>query len=424
MKRNFTSKINENRPGYKETFAGWIPNDWKYVRAQDITELSAGGTPSTSVDEYWGGDILWMRSGDLNLKRVCDVKGRITNKGLENSSAILIPKHSVLIGLAGQGKTRGTVAINEVELAANQSVAAFIPDKTKTHYLYIFYDLEHRYNELRRLSTGEGGRGGLNLKILGNLRFALPPLIEQQEIVEILTTWNKAIDLVGKQIEAKQRLKKWLMQQLLTGKMRFPGFDDEWDSVKLGEIGDFSKGSGIRKSELLEYGIPCIRYGEIYTSHDFVIKEFYSFISLEVAATSTNIFNGDILFAGSGETPEEIGKCVAYLGEEEAYTGGDVIVLRLSKGDPRYMGYSLNHDVVNRQKYMYGQGHSVVHIYSRFLKDIEIPFPPIEEQKKIAGLLDAVDLEIDRLYHKLFFMQQLKQGLMQKLLTGEVRVKV
>ena len=145
------------------------------VRLREIAKLSAGGTPSTTHSEYWGGNIPWMCSGDLNLRRVFSVKGRITEIGLKNSSTKYVPKHSVLIGLAGQGKTRGTVAINEIELCTNQSVASIMPDVNKAYYKYLYVNLDSRYEELRRLSAGDGGRGGLNLSLLGNLPIILPP---------------------------------------------------------------------------------------------------------------------------------------------------------------------------------------------------------------------------------------------------------
>ena len=119
----------ENRPGYKKTKVGWIPEDWECLRIKDIANLTAGGTPSTRYSKYWNGTIAWMSSGEVNLKRVFDVKRRVTEEGLKNSSTKLISKHSVLVGLAGRGKTRGTVAVNEIDLCTNQSIAAIIPNK-------------------------------------------------------------------------------------------------------------------------------------------------------------------------------------------------------------------------------------------------------------------------------------------------------
>jgi type I restriction enzyme S subunit len=104
--------------------------DWEEVLLGSIANLTAGGTPSTKHPDYWGGNIPWMNSGEINLKKVFGVEGRITDLGLKKSSTKIIPADSVLIALAGQGKTRGTVAINRIELCTNQSIAAVMPDSS------------------------------------------------------------------------------------------------------------------------------------------------------------------------------------------------------------------------------------------------------------------------------------------------------
>ena len=113
-----------------------------------------------------------------------------------------------------------------------------------------------------------------------------------------------------------------------------------------------------------------------------------------VAATSLPIETGDLLFAGSGETVEEIGRCAAYLDKEEAYAGGDVIVLRPTGQNPVYLGHLMNHPVVSQQKARMGQGDAVVHIYINNLAQVQIELPPIEEQRAIAAVLSDMDAEI------------------------------
>lgn len=200
-------------------FAGF-DREWGEHRLGKVAKLTAGGTPSTLVPEYWGGDVRWMNSGEIHLKRIYEVENRITQKGLENSSAKLIPVNSVLIALAGQGKTRGTVAINKIELSTNQSVAAVMPNEKILDYEYLFYNLDARYEEMRRLSTGDGGRGGLNLKLLGSIRVMAPSLPEQCRIAEVFRECDSEIELQYKKLSALQQQKKGLMQRLLTGQVR------------------------------------------------------------------------------------------------------------------------------------------------------------------------------------------------------------
>lgn len=196
---------------------------------------------------------------------------------------------------------------------------------------------------------------------------------------------------------------------------------EEWEIKSLDDIGDFSKGKGISKMEISSSGKPCIRYAEIYTKYDFYTDHLESYVSEESALNSREISYGDLLFAGSGETLEDIGKCVAYLGKEDAFAGGDIVILRPKKEHARYLGFLLNHSVANRQKYKLGQGHSVVHIYSSGLKKLKVPLPPIKEQQKIATILSTWDRAIAKQEQLITAKQEFKKGLMQLLLTGKKR---
>ncbi|RZT23604.1 restriction endonuclease subunit S [Fictibacillus sp. BK138] len=198
-------------PGFSEK--------WNELTIGDFSQVSAGGTPSTRKKEYWGGEIRWMNSGELNMKMIFDVEGRITEEGLKNSSTHVIPEKCVLIGLAGQGKTRGTIAINMVELCTNQSIAAIYPSNNHSSK-YLYYNLDNRYKELRGLSTGDGGRGGLNLKIIKSLKIALPSLEEQIAIAKVLSDMDAEIQGLTQKLKKYQFIKQGMMNNLLTGKVR------------------------------------------------------------------------------------------------------------------------------------------------------------------------------------------------------------
>jgi type I restriction enzyme, S subunit len=210
MQRLLTGEV--RFPGFKE--------EWQEHILGSIAHLTTGGTPSTRIKEYWGGEIRWMNSGEIHKKRIYEVENRITKAGLDNSSAKLLPVNSVLIALAGQGKTRGTVAINKAELSTNQSVAAIMPNENILHHEYLFYDLDSRYEELRKLSTGDGGRGGLNLGLLSSIRVKAPSVDEQIRISDVLCECDTEIMLLTEYINVLKLQKKGLMQRLLTGEVR------------------------------------------------------------------------------------------------------------------------------------------------------------------------------------------------------------
>jgi len=202
--------------------------EWERCKVKDFTKVVAGATPSTSNKEYWGGDIRWMNSGELNLKRVYEVQGRITQLGYEKTSTKIIPPQSVLIGLAGQGKTRGTAAINYIELCTNQSIASILPsDKYYPEFLY--QNIESRYKELRDISSGDGGRGGLNLQMIYNLNIPYCSISEQRKIGDFLCLLDQRIETQRKIIEDLKKLKDAIRTKLFTS---LESHCNEYDEIR------------------------------------------------------------------------------------------------------------------------------------------------------------------------------------------------
>ena len=195
-----------------------------------------------------------------------------------------------------------------------------------------------------------------------------------------------------------------------------------WKIKKLGEIGVFFKGKGVPKNKITDTGFKCLTYGDLYTKYDFVIEGVKSFIDKETALISQEIRYGDICFAGSGETLEDIGKCATFIDDEIGYAGGDIIVFRTEQ-NPIVMSYLLNSDIAKKQKFSMGQGHSVVHIYSSQLEMLKLSIPPLEEQEKIAEILLNCDKAIRLTTQIITQLKQRNQGLAQQLLTGEKRIK-
>ena len=170
-----------------------------------------------------------------------------------------------------------------------------------------------------------------------------------------------------------------------------------WREARLGDLGDFSKGSGITKNEIVESGVPCILYGELYTKHNLTIKKFHSFIKDKDLNKYVLIKDNSVLFSGSGETREEIGKCASFNYDIKVCAGGDVIIFSIEpeKLDAKFASFYLNTEG-RKQINRLGQGNSIVHIYSRFLQTVKIPLPPLPEQKAIASLLEEWDMAIEK----------------------------
>ena len=196
----------------------------------------------------------------------------------------------------------------------------------------------------------------------------------------------------------------------------------DWEVTSIEELGPMSKGFGISRAESLTGNIPAVRYGEIYTNHNDYIRSFTSFISVETAKRARRINSGDLLFTASGETKEGIGKCVAFIDDYEAYAGGDIIIVSTTDQDSMFLGYALNSPIAKKQKTNFGQGDTVVHISAHTLGLVQVPLPPLKEQKRIAEVLSHFDEHIDNLVALLEKRKQVKAATMQALLSGTTRL--
>lgn len=192
--------------------------EWK--KLGEVAECLAGATPRTSNSSYWeNGTIPWMSSGEVSKGFVYDTEKKITQEGYDSCSTKVVPRDTVVIALAGQGKTRGTVAITKVELCTNQSLCSIVSnDDINSHYLY--YYLKGQYQKLRDISSGEGTRGGLNLKMIRDFRIPVPSLKIQSRIVQVLDNFDKVCNGLNiglpKEIELRQKQYEYFREKLLT----------------------------------------------------------------------------------------------------------------------------------------------------------------------------------------------------------------
>ncbi|ORO44773.1 restriction endonuclease subunit S [Streptococcus oralis] len=192
--------------------------EWKTLG--EVAECLAGATPRTSNSSYWeNGTIPWMSSGEVSKGFVYDTEKKITQEGYDSCSTKVVPRDTVVIALAGQGKTRGTVAITKVELCTNQSLCSIVSnDDINSHYLY--YYLKGQYQKLRDISSGEGTRGGLNLKMIRDFRIPVPSLKIQSRIVQVLDNFDMVCNDLNiglpKEIELRQKQYEYFREKLLT----------------------------------------------------------------------------------------------------------------------------------------------------------------------------------------------------------------
>jgi type I restriction enzyme S subunit len=203
---------------YKDTEIGKTPKTWEKTTIDKECLVGTGGTPSRTTEEYFGGNIPWVKSTEVDYNVITSTEETITKKGVENSNAKVYPADSLVIALYGQGTTRGKCALLGIDAAVNQACAV-IQSKGRIHIPYLFYWCQHSYSQIRSLSQG-ANQSNLNMGIVRSLELPLPPPSEQKKIVEILSTTDKKLELEKSERLRLERIKRGLMDLLLTGKIR------------------------------------------------------------------------------------------------------------------------------------------------------------------------------------------------------------
>jgi predicted type I restriction-modification enzyme, S subunit len=391
-----------------------IPQGWEVKKISDFTDCTAGGTPNTQIPAYWGGKIPWMSSGELHNKQIYDVAERITQAGLENSSTKFIPKNSVLIGLAGQGKTRGTVAISKISLCTNQSIAAIFPNNNFCPE-FLLYNLENRYDELRSLSAGDGGRGGLNLHIIKNIEILFPPKVEQERIAQVLGDMDELISAKCELLGKKRAIKQAAAQQLLTPK-------PHWHTATLGKIAKFRRGSFPQPYGLAKwYGgsgaYPFVQVADV-ANKNFKLNEITNQTISKIAQQfSVFVPSGTVLVTLQGS----IGRVA--ITQYDSYVDRTLAIFEnyLLDIDKIFFAYKLHEKfAIESQK---APGGIIKTITKDEFTKFEISYPNFTEQTKIAQILSDMDDEISALQDEIEKLKMIKQGAMDELLSGKIRLK-
>ena len=209
----------------------------------------------------------------------------------------------------------------------------------------------------------------------------IPPLEVQREIVHILDSFTLLTAELTAELTARKKQYEFYRDELLSVKQNIP-------IVKLGDIAtEFYRGSGIKRDEVTDTGIPCVRYGEIYTTYNTWFDKCVSYTKLDFVKSPKYFENGDILFAITGESVEDIAKSVAYIGHEKCLAGGDIVVMK-HKQNPRYLAHVLATTEARMQKSKGKVKSKVVHSNVPSIKEIQIPLPSLDVQEKYANVLD------------------------------------
>ena len=403
--------------GYKKTRKGTIPDQWQVRQIRDVATISSGSTPNRENPQYWGGDIPWVTTGELESGTVTSTREMISKKALEETSLKIYPAGTLLMAMYGQGKTRGTTAMLGIDATINQACAAITVEQGSKEYL--FYLLQSAYADIRKLSN-TGNQENLNAEIIRTFPVIYAPIDEQQQIADILSEQDKYIELKENLLAEKQRQKKYLMQQLLTGKKRLPGFDGEWRNVKLNEVLVERK----EKNATQDHRICSVAVQK-------GVVDQIEHLGRSYAAADTSNYGvahyGDIIYTKSptGDFPYGIIK-QSQMTEEVAvsplYGIYEPVCYEMGYLLHTYFSYATNCSNYLLPIIQKGAKNTI-----NITNDVFVSnklYLPMEqgEQKALAEIFITADNEIDLLHQSIEQEKQKKKALMQLLLTGIVRV--
>lgn len=353
------------------------------------TRITAGGTPATKVSSYWiNGEIPWMSSGEVNKRELYGTEKKITKSGLDNSSSKMIKSQSVLMALAGQGKTRGMVAVNEIPLCTNQSIAAIEVDGAEIDYKYLFYNLHKDYNKLRRLSSTGEGRGGINLKFISRWKLNIPSLDEQHKVASFISNLDHKISLFEYKLENIKLFKKGLYKKV------FGSLINTHKSF-LKKICTIKKGTQLNKSNMLDEG------------------NYYVLNGGQNPSGKTNNYNTLENTISISEGGNSCG--FVTFNKNRFWSGGHLYTVHniCENIDLYYLYHYLKYQEKKIMRLRVGSG--LPNIQKSTISKFIVEYPKMNLQKEISSSFEDVDNKIVLLEKKLENLKQFKKGLLQQM---------
>ncbi len=416
------TKRNDNRRGYKKTTVGWIPKEWECKSFSAVAKLEMGQSPiGTSYNTKGKG--IPLINGPTEFTERYPIKKQWTSLPTKicNSGDML---------LCVRGSSTGRMNIANDQYCIGRGVAA-IRYKDKISWpVFVEQLLVNITSRILKLTTGSTFPN-IDKDTLSSIKVGVPPLPEQKKIAEILSAWDRAIERVGWLIDAKERLKKGLMQQFLSGRIRFPEFAGS-EKLKV-------KNEKLGKGELPEGWNAC-RLGDCFKERNETNPDFplLAITSDRGVIPRDEVERKDTSNADKSKykriAPEDIGyntmrmwQGVSAVSALEGIVSPAYTICTPKKGhSSSFFGYLFKYPPMIHLFHRFSQGlvSDTLNLKFRHFSQVKANVPSEAEQTRIASVLSTCDREIELLKEKLEKLKEQKKGLMQKLLTGEIRVKV
>jgi type I restriction enzyme S subunit len=364
--------------------------EWREYRLSDIMDIISGGTPKTSVPEYWSGNIPWLSVADFNNvnRYVYDTEKHISELGLKNSSTKILKKGQLIISARG---TVGALAQLKRDMAFNQSCYGLNANSLTTND-FLFYLLKYCIAELKQQSSG-GVFDTIIRETFDNISVFLPPLPEQKAIADVLSSLDDKIDLLTRQNKTLEDLaqayfRKWFIEDA----------SDKWEEIPLGQLFVISSGKGLKKEKFTEHG----QYRVLGANG-------------EIGKTNEYLFNERLIYTGRVGT---LGN-VFIVDREPVWLSDNTLVFRNIKYF-FFVYFSLKW--ANLADYNVGSTQPLIR--QSDIKEIRVFMPDKERLDSFENLANSIFAKINSNQKQIQLLQKLRDTLLPKLISGEIRVKM
>lgn len=407
-----------------------LPESWESRKLYEVAKTATGGTPSRKKNEYYGGNIPWVKSGELNDDNIHSTKEQLTNIGLKNSSAKIFPKGTLLVAL--YGATVGKTSILDIDAATNQAICAiFTNQNIDTTYLR-FYIITKRA-ELLANRYG-GAQPNISQTIIRNLIVTIPPISEQHKIAAILSLVRRTIEQQTQFIEHSIELKKTLMEKIFTEGLR-------GEPQKITEIGSIPESweisilkyccsvqTGIAKGRMVDpkesVSLPYLRVANVQSGY-LDLSEMKT-ITIKKSEKERFLLKYDDIVLTEGGDFDKLGRGFIWKGViDECVHQNHVFVVRVNTRIllPEYFAY-LSQSPYGKA-YFFSVAHKTTNlacINTSKLKGFPVLIPSIDEQSEIVLLLNQIDQKLKNHQRKKQLVEELFKTLLHQLMTAQIRV--
>lgn len=393
---------------------------WESKQIGEIAEVVGGGTPKTEIVDYWDGEIKWFTPSEIGkTKYVFDSDRHITEKGLKNSSAKLLPKDALLLSSRA---TVGEISIALTECSTNQGFQSLIT-KSNVDNDFIYYLISTIKNEFLRRSSGSTFLE-INKNEIKRMPINIPELSEQKKISNLFSAIDNKIEMLEKKCEYYQDFKKYLMQRIFSSsddKLRFD-FNDEWRIRILNEITFYQEGPGVRNYQYTKEGVKLLNVGN-FVNNALELDNTDKYISNEEAYGKYKHFlvdEGDLLIACSGIKAEYFDEKIAFAENKHLPLCMNTSTMRFKSLDEntlnlRYLKYYFQTQSFKKQVFQVMTGSAQFNFGPTHLKYFKIPIPCLDEQIKIYQMFESIDIKILNIYREIMKVKEFKKGLLQQM---------